>query len=216
MTAKKMIELIQQHHPHISETEALLLLNQAKDDFCQDTEIVKVQSTFTTTANQLLYSIPSGVNHITDGSFNDATKWVAGTGWTVNDSSSGVAAATAGSASTLVQSSDNIAYPLIPGAVYMLKYKLTRTAGTIYPLLLNGHSGMTRNSSGRYTEHIVAGNGTIPIQFVKDNVFAGSIDSVSLYKVYDVLKIIDVWIGDLGSEIKAPRLQGVLNIKDSV
>ena len=55
MTAKQMIELIQQHHPHIGETEALLLLNQSKDDFFQDTEMVKTQSTFTTTANTLLY-----------------------------------------------------------------------------------------------------------------------------------------------------------------
>lgn len=55
MIAKKMIELLQQHHPHIGETEALMILNQAKDDFCQDTEMVKTQSTFTTTANTLLY-----------------------------------------------------------------------------------------------------------------------------------------------------------------
>ena len=55
MTAKQILELIQQHHPHIGETEALLLLNQSKDDFCQDTEMVKTQSTFTTTADTLLY-----------------------------------------------------------------------------------------------------------------------------------------------------------------
>ena len=55
MTAKKMIELLQQHHPHIGETEALILLNQAKDDFCEDTAMVKTQSTFTTTVNQLVY-----------------------------------------------------------------------------------------------------------------------------------------------------------------
>ena len=55
MTAKKMIELLQQHHPHIGETEALILLNQAKDDFCEDTEMGKTQSTFTTTVNQLVY-----------------------------------------------------------------------------------------------------------------------------------------------------------------
>ena len=91
-----MIELIQQHHSHIGETEALLLLNQAKDDFCQDTEMVKTQTTFTTTANQLIY--------------DDAQ---------------------------------------------------------------------------------LAADGTI-------------------------LKVLDVWIGDSGSEIKASRLQGTLNIKDSV
>ena len=96
MTAKQMIELIQQHHSHIGETEALLLLNQAKDDFCQDTEMVKTQSTFSTVANQLIY--------------DDAQ---------------------------------------------------------------------------------LAADGTI-------------------------LKVLDVWIGDSGSEIKASRLQGTLNIKDSV
>ena len=56
MTAKQMIELIQQHHPHISETEALLLLNEAKDEFCEETEMSKtVISSVTTVANQLLY-----------------------------------------------------------------------------------------------------------------------------------------------------------------
>lgn len=101
MTAKQMIELIQQHHSHIGETEALLLLNQAKDDFCQDTEMVKTQSTFTTSANQLLYD--------------------------------------------------------------------------------NAELGED-------------GDGTPSV----------------------ILKVLDVWIGDAGSEIKASRLQGTLNIKDSV
>ena len=101
MIAKKMIELLQQHHPHIGETEALMILNQAKDDFCQDTEMVKTQSTFTTTANQLLYD--------------------------------------------------------------------------------NAELGED-------------GDGTPSV----------------------ILKVLDVWIGDSGSEIKATRLQGTLNIKDSV
>ena len=58
MTAKQMIELIQQHHPHISETEALLLLNEVKDEFCEETEMSKtVISSVTTNANQLLYDI---------------------------------------------------------------------------------------------------------------------------------------------------------------
>jgi len=99
MNAKKMIELLQQHHPHIGETEAYILINQAKDDFCQDTEMVKTVDTFTTVAGTMLY-----------------------------DEALGADAA-------------------------------------------NG-------------EHIY--------------------------------KILNVWIGDSGSEIKTPRLQGTLNIKDSV
>ena len=58
MTGKKMLELIQQHHPHIGETEALLLINEAKDEFCERTEISKTTSTsFTTVAGQLLYDL---------------------------------------------------------------------------------------------------------------------------------------------------------------
>ena len=58
MTAKQMIELIQQHHPHISETEALLLLNEAKDEFCEEAEISRtVTSTLTSVSGQLLYDL---------------------------------------------------------------------------------------------------------------------------------------------------------------
>jgi hypothetical protein len=94
--AKEMIELLQQHHPHIGETEAIIILNRAKDDFCEKTEMFKtIQTSTTTVAGQLLYDV---------GLASDA----------------------------------------------------------------------------------------------------------------NVYKILNVWIGDSGSEIKAPRLQGVLNIKDSV
>ena len=34
MKTKEMIELVQQHHPHLGEVEAIKLLNRAKDDFC--------------------------------------------------------------------------------------------------------------------------------------------------------------------------------------
>tara|TARA_R100001594_G_scaffold148016_2_gene202215 strand:+ start:1800 stop:2111 length:312 start_codon:yes stop_codon:yes gene_type:complete len=58
MTAKQMIELVQQHHPHMKETEILLHLNNVKDEFCENTGIVKDMSyAFTTVANQLLYDV---------------------------------------------------------------------------------------------------------------------------------------------------------------
>ena len=63
MTAKKMIELLQQHHPHIGETEALELLNQAKDEFCEDTGIYTSQTfTVTTTAGTILYGFEPDTN----------------------------------------------------------------------------------------------------------------------------------------------------------
>ena len=45
MTAKEMIELVKQHHPHMGEVEVLKLLNRAKDDYCAQTEIVKKRYT---------------------------------------------------------------------------------------------------------------------------------------------------------------------------
>ena len=53
----EMVELIQQHHPHMGETEIIRLLNRAKDDFCERTEIVKSTYTIATVANQRYYPL---------------------------------------------------------------------------------------------------------------------------------------------------------------
>jgi hypothetical protein len=53
----EMMELIQQHHPHLGETEIIKLLNRAKDDFCERTEIVKSTYTQATVANQRYYPL---------------------------------------------------------------------------------------------------------------------------------------------------------------
>ena len=53
----EMVELVQQHHPHMGETEIIKLLNRAKDDFCERTEIVKSTYTIETVANQRYYSL---------------------------------------------------------------------------------------------------------------------------------------------------------------
>lgn len=61
MTSKQMIELIQQHHPHIDETEAIMLLNEAKDEFTENTGIVKSYvNVFTSEAGKLLYDFDLG------------------------------------------------------------------------------------------------------------------------------------------------------------
>ena len=53
-----MIELVQQHHPHMKETEILLHLNNVKDEFCENTGIVKsLTFALTTTAGQLRYDL---------------------------------------------------------------------------------------------------------------------------------------------------------------
>tara|TARA_R100000458_G_C8273089_1_gene247915 strand:- start:1976 stop:2272 length:297 start_codon:yes stop_codon:yes gene_type:complete len=57
MKLLEMVELVQQHHPHMGETEIIRLLNRAKDDFCERTEIVKSTYTIQTTANQRYYAL---------------------------------------------------------------------------------------------------------------------------------------------------------------
>jgi len=61
MTAKEMIELVQQHHPHMGEVEVIKLLNRAKNDFCARTEIVKDSYTLNTVANQRYYDIDNRI-----------------------------------------------------------------------------------------------------------------------------------------------------------
>ena len=71
MTTKEMIELIQQHHPHIGEKEAIKILNRAKDDFCAKTEIVKDSYTSVTVANQRYYTIDNKILKILSVWLND-------------------------------------------------------------------------------------------------------------------------------------------------
>tara|TARA_R100000306_G_C4329484_1_gene119478 strand:+ start:256 stop:534 length:279 start_codon:yes stop_codon:yes gene_type:complete len=61
VTSKEMIELVQQHHPHMGEVEIVKLLNRAKDDFCARTEIVKDSYTFNTVAKQRYYDIDNRI-----------------------------------------------------------------------------------------------------------------------------------------------------------
>jgi hypothetical protein len=61
MKTKEMIELIQQHHPHMGEVEIVKLLNRAKNDFCAKTEIVKDSYTLNTVADQRYYDIDNRI-----------------------------------------------------------------------------------------------------------------------------------------------------------
>ena len=62
MQLKEMIELVQQHHPHMGETEIVKLLNRAKDEFCEEPAIYKkTDSTIDTVADTRWYTIPTGL-----------------------------------------------------------------------------------------------------------------------------------------------------------
>ena len=66
MTAKEMIELVQQHHPHMGQTEIVKLLNRAKDEFCSQTEILKTNRTMNTTSGTRYYYVNKNVLKIKD------------------------------------------------------------------------------------------------------------------------------------------------------
>jgi hypothetical protein len=71
MKTKEMIELVQQHHPHIGEIEAIKLINRAKDEFCEQTELVKDTYTSSSVANQRYYTIDSNIIKILSVWLND-------------------------------------------------------------------------------------------------------------------------------------------------
>ena len=71
MKIKEMIELIQQHHSHLGQTEIVRLLDRAKNDFCAKTEIVKDTYTSVTVANQRYYTLNAKVLKILSVWLND-------------------------------------------------------------------------------------------------------------------------------------------------
>ena len=78
MKLLEMIELVQQHHPHMGEQEIRLLFNRASDDFCAKTEILKDSFALgndvdpdSTTANKRYYTLPDEVLKIREVYLNN-------------------------------------------------------------------------------------------------------------------------------------------------
>ena len=65
LTTQQMIELVKQHHPQMSETMIVSLLNRAKDNLCETTDILRDKDeSVTTTASTIEYSLPTGTLNI--------------------------------------------------------------------------------------------------------------------------------------------------------
>lgn len=58
---QELIELIQQHHSHLGETEIRKLLNRAQDIICEETEILSRWFSDTTVADQRLYTLDGDI-----------------------------------------------------------------------------------------------------------------------------------------------------------
>ena len=61
MKQKELIEIIHQHHPHIREKEARILLNRASDDFSAQTDINDTSFKDVSIANQRFYFLGNTV-----------------------------------------------------------------------------------------------------------------------------------------------------------
>ena len=99
------------------------------------------------------------------------TAWVLGTGWTTN----GTTAIATGAISTAISQTANTVYPLVSGQSYLLTYTITRSAGSITPLI-GGTAGTSVSTSSTVQEVIVAGS-TQTISFAGVG-FTGTLDNV--------------------------------------
>ena len=71
MTQKQLIELIQQHHATMGETEIRLALNRAQDDYCAKTELIKTTYIQDSVAGKRYYTLDSQILKITKVQIND-------------------------------------------------------------------------------------------------------------------------------------------------
>lgn len=71
MTQQQMIEIIEQHHSQMGETEIRLALNNVQDIYCAQTELIKETYTQNSTAGQRYYSLDPKIIKITNVQVND-------------------------------------------------------------------------------------------------------------------------------------------------
>lgn len=122
----------------------------------------------TTAERPILRGTPTGSNLVSNGGFDSGSNWTPGAGWAIG---SGVATATASSAaltSTLAATS---------GRVYLVRYTMTRSAGTLTPSF-GGVTLTARSLSGTYEEFITASS-TAALVFT-GAAFSGTADDASV------------------------------------
>lgn len=71
MTQKQLIELIQQHHPKMGETELRLALNRAQDDFTAKTEIIKTTYVQLSSPGKRYYNLDDQILRVLRVQIND-------------------------------------------------------------------------------------------------------------------------------------------------
>ena len=118
---------------------------------------------------------------VANGDFASSDDWTAGTGWAIG---SGVATATAGSASDLTQ---DITGAIAGGVTYTITFTVTRSAGSLQLQVESADiatgkvdQGEAIAKAGTYTRYFTAPSRPINLIFAKDAAFAGTVDDVSI------------------------------------
>lgn len=113
---------------------------------------------------------------VTNGAMASDTGWTKGAGWTVHTVAPGKADCdgTQEAVSDLEQTPSPVT--VLSGISYSVTYTVTRSAGTITPLL-GGTVGTARSTANTFTETIIAGaDGTL--KFRADADFVGTLDDI--------------------------------------
>jgi hypothetical protein len=70
MTQQQLVEMVQQHHPNMSETQILLYLNSALEEFCRKTRIINSAFQFTTVQDKRYYDLDGEIIEVTSVDFD--------------------------------------------------------------------------------------------------------------------------------------------------
>jgi hypothetical protein len=133
-----------------------------------------------------------GPELVTNGTFDTDSDWTKGTGWTISGN--------AASKVTGVSSGLNQAISLTAGNVYSISYDLNRVAGSVRADFIGGTASQSvlRNSSGSYTEILVANTGNDTLSMVATSTFEGSVDNISVREINPLaVSHPDGWAGDV-------------------
>jgi uncharacterized phage protein gp47/JayE len=121
-------------------------------------------------------SFSDGEDLTTNGSFDTDAAWTKGDGWSIS-----IGYAWCDGSQVAASELSQKLSEYIPGRIYRVSYTITRTTGTIKPVLgVNGTSGTVRSASGSYTDEIIAPDKPNQLIFEADASFAGSVAVASV------------------------------------
>lgn len=143
----------------------------------------------------------SPVELVTDGSFEgDGSAWTWGIGWSLDDVND-EADAVAGTGSSLRQY-----VGAVNGRLYKVEFEIKNyVAGVVTPWF-GGNSGADASGNGVHVNYIVAGGTSLDL--VKNNVFEGSIDNVSVKEVTSIIHNRGWYFDGVDDYIRVPSLDG--------